>query len=242
MTNRMLHVGAVLALGAAVGCSDTGNLGPGDGMGDVTVTLQRTDVLSASVVAAALEGEITAAPEGKVPMDQVQSLTVTITSIEMLRDCEADEEAGDGDQSNGECAENGGWIPLELDEPVTIDFMALPVPDDSVVVLASGSLPVGDYRNIRLFVQDEFVVFAADITVGNSVFYMDEDYPVEIPSGDNTGIKTDLSFTVTEDGEGNAEEVNLLFDTEATFRGVTATGSGKVILPPVLKAKPKESA
>jgi hypothetical protein len=242
MTNRMLHVGAVLALGAAVGCSDTGNLGPGDGMGDVTVNLQRTEVLSASVVAAALEGEITAAPEGKVPMDQVQSLTITITSIEMLRDCEADEGAGDGTQSDGECAENGGWIPLELDEPVTIDFMALPVPDDSVVVLASGSLPVGDYRNIRLFVRDEFVVFTADITVGNVVFKMGIDHPVVIPSGDKTGIKTDLSFTVTEDDEGNEEEVNLLFDTEATFRGVTATGSGKVMLPPVLKAKPKEAA
>jgi hypothetical protein len=71
---------------------------------------------------------------------------------------------------------------------------------------------------------------------------MGEEYEVVIPSGDNTGIKTDLSFTVTEDGEGNADEVNLLFDAEATFRGVTATGSGKVMLPPVLKAKPKEAA
>jgi len=160
----------------------------------------------------------------------------------MLKDCEADEGAGDGIQSNGECAKNGGWIPFVLDEPLTVDFMALPAPNESPVVIASGSVPVGTYRNVRLFVEDEFVVFSEPFTVGNSVFDMDTEYPVVIPSAEKTGIKTDLTFTVTADNEGNEEEVNLLFDTEATFRGVTATGSGKVMLPPVLKAKPKESA
>ena len=238
MKRRFWSTCVLLTLAAAVGCSDTGNLGPGDGMGDVTVTLQRTEVLSASVVDAA----VTTAPEGRVPGDQVKSLTVTITSIEMLKVCEADEGAGDGIQSNGECAKNGGWIPFVLDEPLTVDFMALPAPNESPVVIASGSVPVGTYRNVRLFVEDEFVVFSEPFTVGNSVFDMDTEYPVVIPSADKTGIKTDLTFTVTADNEGNEEEVNLLFDTEATFRGVTATGSGKVMLPPVLKAQPKESA
>ena len=242
MDKRLSRIGTALALGAVMGCSDTGALGPGEATGDVTVTLQRTAVLSASVVAAALEGEITTAPEGKVPGDQVKSLRVTITSIEMLRDCEADKGACDGIQCDGECTAYGGWILLELNEPVTVDFVALPEPHESPVVIASGSVPVGSYRKVRLFVEDEIVVFAESFTVGNSVYDMDRDYPVTIPSGDKTGIKTDLSFTVAEDAEGNAEEVNLLFDSEATFRGVTATGNGKVMLPPVLKAKPGESA
>lgn len=242
MNRGLGSIGTILVLGAAVACSDTGALGPGDGIGDVTVTLQRTEVLSASVVAAEIYGDITAAPEGNVSADQVKSLRMTIVSIEMLRDCEADDESGDGVQSNGECAENGGWIPFELAEPLTVDFMALPAPDETPVVIGSGSLPVGSYRNVRLFVQDEMVVFSESFTIGNSPFDKDTEYPVEIPSGENTGIKTDLSFTVTEDDDGNEEEVNLLFDTEATFRGVTANGAGRVMLPPVLKAKPGESA
>ena len=129
---------------------------------------------------------------------------------------------------------------IELREAYNV--VVLPEPDESPVVIASGSVPVGSYRKVRLFVQDEIVVFAESVTVGNSVYDMDTEYPVTIPSGDNTGIKTDLSFTVTADEDGNVAEVNLLFDSEATFRGVTATGNGKVMLPPVLKAKPTESA
>jgi hypothetical protein len=237
MNARIWNVGLALAAGALVGCSDVATLGPGDVTGDVTVTLQRTATLSADEVTA----ELAAAPEGKVPGDQITSLTVWITSIEMLRDCEADEGAGDGIQSDGECAENGGWIPLDLEEAVMVDFMALPEPDESPVVIAAGTVPAGSYRNIRLFVEDETVVFAESFTVGNTEYVADKDYPVVIPSGDNTGIKTDLSFTVTEDEEGNEEEVNLLFDTEATLRGVTATGNGRVMLPPVLKVKQEDS-
>jgi hypothetical protein len=234
MNTRFLKTGVMLALGTFLGCSDTSALGPGEATGDVTITLQRTAVLSAGVVAA----EVATAPEGKVPGDQVKSLRVTITSIEMLKECEAD----DGDPADGECDENGGWIALVLDDSVTVDLVALPEPHEPPVVIASGSVLVGSYRKVRLFVQDEIVIFAESFTVGNWAYDMGEEYEVTIPSGDNTGIKTDLSFTVTEDAEGNAEEVNLLFDSEASFRGVTATGNGKVMLPPVLKVKPTDSA
>ncbi|UCG84834.1 MAG: DUF4382 domain-containing protein [Gemmatimonadota bacterium] len=237
---RLAHLGAIiLSLVALAGCSEPTGFVSDGGMGEVTITLQRTGFPPASAVTEP-DGGWAAAPEGRVSGDLVVSLTITITDIQLLRRCE--EEQGEEGEVNGEadpgCTENGGWHALPLDESVTIDLLALPAEDESPAVIASGALPVGDYHNIRLFARDETVVFAESFSIGNSLFDADTEYPVEIPSGEKTGIKTDLALTVVDDGEGNGEEVNLLFDLDATFRGVVATGSGKVMLPPVLKVRP----
>lgn len=225
---------AFVTLLAAVGCSEPAGLGSGSGSGEVTVTLQRAAPPSLSLTAAVDEGAV-AAPEARVPVGIVASLEVTITDVQLLRRC--DDADGDGEPEQ-DC-EEAGWYPLALDDPVTVDLVALPGEDESPVVIASGDLPVGDYHNIRLFVRDETVVFSEAFSVGNSPFDPGTPYPVEIPSAANSGLKTDLTLTVVDDGEGNGEEVSLLFDSEATFRGVVATGSGKVMLPPVLKVRPQ---
>ena len=224
----------VLSFLLATGCSEPTGFGSDVGSGVVTVTLQRA-ALPALNLAAALDDGAVAAPEARVPVGIVASLEVTITDVQLLRRCDEGEEDGEADQD----CEGGGWYPLTLDEPVVVDLVALPGEDEPPVVIAAGDLPVGDYHNIRLFVRDETVVFAEAFSVGNSLFDSDTEYSVEIPSGDNTGLKTDLALTVADDGEGNGEEVNLLFDSAATFRGVVATGSGKVLLPPVLKVRPR---
>ena len=56
-----------------------------------------------------------------------------------------------------------------------------------------------------------------------------------IPSAQNSGIKADIDLAVD---EGNVEDVGLLFDADATFRHVVGTGNGRVLMPPVLKARP----
>ncbi len=87
---------------------------------------------------------------------------------------------------------------------------------------------------VRLLVSGGTIVFDADISVGQFTFAAgNPGYGVTIPSGAQTGLKTDLAFTV---GEGGSTEVNLLFDEGATFQNATATGSGKVILAPVLRS------
>ena len=60
-------------------------------------------------------------------------------------------------------------------------------------------------------------------------------HPVEIPSAQNTGIKADIDLVVEEGAEG---DVGLLFDADATFANVIATGNGRVKMPPVIKVRP----
>jgi hypothetical protein len=121
---------------------------------------------------------------------------------------------------------------IELSEPLTVDLLALPSEEDSAVVIASGTLPEGEYERMRFLVSASWIFLNTGATVGNSTFDPDVSYEVKVPSGSTSGLKTDLSFTVVTD-----TSVNLLFSPIATFENVTATGSGKVILSPVLKAK-----
>lgn len=112
--------------------------------------------------------------------------------------------------------------------------MALPSAFADPLVIAVGAVDAGEYRMVRLLVSGGTIVFEQAVTVGQFTFDPDEPdgYEVTIPSGAQTGLKTDLAFTV---GEGGSTVVNLLFDEGATFQNVTATGSGTVILTPVLR-------
>ncbi len=218
--------------------------GVADGMGDVQVTLQEAtaDVLFQTVTA-----ELTAAPEataGRVPRENVRSLDVTVTGIQILSYCEdAGEQNGDG-----QCEEL--WETLDLgDETFDLDLLNLPSEEEDAIPLAEGTVPLGEYHKIRLFVSKATVTFFEAITVGRSTFsafdadenYDPDDpetetvYDVEISSAQNTGIKADIDLEVTEATEG---DVGLLFDADATFRNVIATGNGRVKMPPVLKVRP----
>jgi len=164
-------------------------------------------------------------------MDAVASLTLTVTGLDLHKRCEEGEEG-----TEDEC-EAGGWQSLTLDTQATIDLMALPTEDQPPVIIAAGTVDPGEYDQVRLFVTDEMIVFLESFTVGQVTYDADVEIDVEIPSGQHTGIKTDLAITVAADGEGNVQDVELLFDPEATFNGVVATGSGTIKLPPVLKAR-----
>ncbi|MCH7473926.1 MAG: DUF4382 domain-containing protein, partial [Gemmatimonadetes bacterium] len=110
------------------------------------------------------------------------------------------------------------------------------------LVIASGAVPVGSYGDVRLFVDQATIRFKVAIDLGVAFsFAADTDYPVTIPSATETGLKTDAEFTVEADAQGDINDVNLLFNPGATFLNVTGTGTGEVILAPVIRARPQQS-
>lgn len=213
----------VLALTAAVaaGCDTVGV----DGTGELKVTMQR--VAGQTGTQTVSGGFASVANGSSKPIDgsNVLSLTVEITSIQFLP-AVADDGADDA----------GSWIFLTI-VPVELDLMALPTVGggEPPLVIAAGRVLAGDYRSVRLFVGDATIVFQAAVSVGQAMFAEAVDHAVTIPSGAETGLKTDLAFTVENDSDGNAQELNLLFDEGATFQNATATGNGTVILSPVLR-------
>ena len=215
-----------------------------DGMGEVQVTLQEAAAEALFNVVAADFASAPEATAGRVDRDLVRSLEVTVTSIQLLPYCEdAGEQLGDG-----QCEDL--WETLDLgDETFDLSLLELPSEDEDAISLGVATVPVGEYHKIRLFISRAEVTFSEDITVGRSTFLAynaDEEFdpdtfaneiihPVEIPSAQNSGIKADIDLVV---GEDDTEPVGLLFDAEATFRNVIATGNGRVKMPPVLKVRP----
>jgi hypothetical protein len=232
-TAVLARLAALAAATALVPGACTDGTGLQYGAAEVRVTLQQaTDAIAAQVVAGPELAPDDAA--GRVPRENVVSLTVTVTGVAILPQCE---EAGEG-SGDGQCEDL--WIPLDLVledgvTGVTLNLMELPSEDASPILLAAADVPEGEYHKVRLFISDAFVVFAEEFTVGQSVFLPGDPIEVEIPSSQNSGIKADIDLVV---GEGNVEDVALLFDADATFRHVVGTGSGRVLMPPVLKARP----
>ena len=225
-THRMRNMGIALAMGALVACGDAG---PGD-VESVDIEMQQTDQMLAQATAGWFAS--VAGTEGQVEVVDpaaVASLMVRITAIEFLP---AVQEGNEDDP--------GAWVSVELGSAVEVDLMALPTAGESPLVIASGAAPVNDYVNVRLFVDQSTIRFATPITLGFAFsFEADTDYTVDIPSGAETGIKTGASFSVTADAEGNVNDVPLLFSPSATFLNVTGTGTGTVILAPVIRGQPE---
>jgi len=208
----------VLATFALAAC---GVLGPSS-TGNVDVTMQQSDAALASAPTgwSAVWGAEDAA--GNISRDTVAALVVKISSVQFL-------------PTTGDPASDAAWVSLDLGSPVVLDLLALPTEGDSPLVIASGSVPVGDYGQLRLFVDSAAIAFKGPINIGGAFsFAASTAYQVDIPSATQTGLKTDIAFTVEE-----GAEVHLLFGPSATFANVTATGNGRVILAPVIRSKPQ---
>ena len=231
--------------GLAIVASACGEVaGVDDGMGEVQVTLQEATAEALFNVVAA---EFANAPEttaGRVPRGEVELLTVTVTGIQILPYCEdAGEQSGDG-----QCEDL--WVPLDLDGEYELDLLTLPSEGSTAFeITAVTAVPEGVYHKIRLFISEAKVAFENTITVGHSTFaaFNTDDgfdplvpttwvtHDVEIPSAQNSGIKADIDIEVV---GTEVTDIGLLFDADATFRNVIATGNGRVLMPPVLKARP----
>lgn len=210
---------AVLIAAFATACGDQSP----EATGNVDVTLAKTDAVIAQVVsgwyASVVAGETSTT---MVDPDTVETLTVRVTTLQFLP------------QGRDE-ADNGAWVTLDLDEPALLDLMALPSEDASPIVIASGTVEVGTYANVRLFTDSASIRFKGPITVGAAItFEGGVDHLVEIPSGEQTGINTNATFTVEADAADNVNDVNLLFSSGSTLQNVTATGNDRVIMTPVI--------
>lgn len=238
-----LIVASVVAVAGA--CSDsTGSRA----MGSVEVTMQQ---ISDPFASSGAELQLSLTPSeatARVDKDAVDSLFVWVTRIGFLPvdsmgtdSTDADSTAADSTQSDTtdtDADDQYPWIWMDLDSVIRIDLMALPSDTDSVVVIGAGAVPAGDYRKVRMIVDDASVYFKQMISVGNREYDIDTEHHVDVPSGAQSGLKTDLAFTVAADETtGDPTAVNLLFDPNMTFDKVTATGSGKLKITPVLKSR-----
>ena len=113
---------------------------------------------------------------------------------------------------------NGGWIVIN-NTTATYDLLLLR--NGASVVLGDHPLDAGHYTQIRLI-----------IGTGSNVVVDGVTYPLEIPSGEQTGVKLNHAFVIE---DGLLYELLLDFDAE---RSIVVTGNGQYKLKPVIRVTP----
>jgi hypothetical protein len=183
-------------------------------------------------------GEEVAAP---IDLTNVRCLRVLITGVHLLP---VPPDNGDPDPNSDA---DGGWVRLDV-EPVEVDLINLPT--DPLVIAFDPDVPAGEYHRLRFITGEEnWIYFATGFEVGRAQYHdnpdlgPDEDScvdpdPVRVPSGPQTGLKTDIALTVPDLVDNEVREVELFFDESTTIRNAVATGSGTVNLTPVLLSRP----
>ncbi len=190
-------------------------------------------------------------PPHRGPIDPslVDSLMVTVTRVEVLPDPQHFQfgdrfawggpnkgQGGHGQHRFGDGTYDGDWYSLEVVGDGRLDLMHLPAETESGLVIAAGEIPPGVYSHLRLFVRDAMIWFNTAIERPNGVlFEPDVGYEVVIPSVEETGIKTRMDLEVPEGGG----EIVLVFDNADMMARAVATGSGEIMVPPVLWSKPR---
>lgn len=235
---RRVRLGLCTLLGLALAGCD-GGTAPGVGRLDVVMS-QTSSELAASVVL----GANSAAALAGVPLESVESILVTVDRIEVHRVGSEEEEQTGGEASGAEGSEGEGgngteggeevggpWISVDLvDGGVTVDLMGM-----SPQEIASDAVPGGTYNQLRLFFSSSTIIFSEDVTVGGADPYLAGTvYDLEIPSGDNTGIKVQTGFFEVSSGE--TETVELVVDLANSVKNVTANQS-RIKMTPVIVAR-----
>jgi hypothetical protein len=113
---------------------------------------------------------------------------------------------------------NSGWFVIN-NNSATYDLLLLR--NGASVVLGDHPLDAGRYTQIRLI-----------IGTGSNVVVDGVTYPLEIPSGEQTGVKLNHSFVIE---DGLLYELLLDFDAE---RSIVVTGNGQYKLKPVIRVTP----
>lgn len=202
---------ATVAIGA---CDDATG---GDDTGQARVFMSAANLAGgAAEVAANATGEM-----GSLRVSQIDSMFVRITGVSALR-------------SNADTSEtSGGWVSIQLADSggKRINLLRLPAMGGDSMSLARGELEPGTYKNIRLTFDSASasVMLKEDVTVGNHVFLKSTLYPLRVPSG---VIKIPTAgFVISEDSTSG---VNLVFDAGTSVDRITATGSGRLQMSPVI--------
>jgi len=136
--------------------------------------------------------------------------------------------------------ETGGWVTLpELDLPQTVNLLELV--NGVMLDLGIAELEAGHYNQMRLILEDSEEVPDPQDPPGNNILgkahpyfnYLvdadDNEIPLKVPSGGNTGIKLVNGFVIVAD---RANELVLDFDAH---RSIVTKGNGNYGLKPTIK-------
>jgi hypothetical protein len=243
-TGRLCVAGPLASLLIAAACSDSAITAPTSPVTATIAVSQESFTVSATrAVLTALASA--AGPFASLDPASVDSLFVTVTRVEVLPDSALylqwrhemrERFAGDTMEARvnpawGSLAAD--WYRFDVVGSGRIDLVHLPTTAGTGLLLASADVPPGVYAHARLFVSGATIWFHTPVDAGAYTFAADTGYTVTIPSADSTGIKTDAGFTVP-DGGGTIE---LAFDPGAAIRNASATGTGTVVLTPVLRSR-----
>ena len=195
-------VAALTALLAACGTAAPGGSSPTQGApGAVRVAM--TDTAGPAALAAPAVGA-------------VAKLVVNVERVELAGKDGATVAFEKGDDALEALDADGDGYP-------DVDLMALA---GKTVELLDGAVPAGTYSQVRVFAPGE-----GSGSKGVYAVIGTDDVALEIPSGEQTGLKLVAGgeFTVS---EGAATSVTLDFDAK---RSLVATGSGRLMLKPVVR-------
>lgn len=115
---------------------------------------------------------------------------------------------------------NNGWVVINNNAAI---YDLLKLKNGVTAIIGNSSLGIGHYSQIRLI-----------IGTGSNIVVDGVTYPLEIPSGEQTGIKLNHEFEIQ---EGLNYELFLDFDAELS---ILLTGSGQYIMNPVIRIIPAE--
>jgi hypothetical protein len=224
ITHRLVQVSvASIAMIALSGCS--GSTQPESGQLDVV--LGAGSGVSGSLVA--VDGAA-ASNQAGVPLDVVESIEVTVTSIQVHRVGSDDDGEGEGEGEGEGDDDDGGespWVAVTLaDGGTTVNLVGM-----SPQTVASGDVPAGTYNQIRLFISFATIVFSEAVTVGGTTYDAGTVYDLVIPSSQNSGIKVKTGhFDIA---GGDTETVGLVVDLAESVKNVTAN-QNRVKMTPVI--------
>lgn len=124
------------------------------------------------------------------------------------------------------------WYTLNVSGSGHLNLLALPTDTTNGLVLASGTLPVGEYGAARLIISSAKIYFDTVITVaGGFTFQPNTAYDVIFPTHDSImGIMTNAGFTLSTAGAN----VVLAFDPRAMIGNAIVSNTGQIIVRPSL--------
>ncbi len=230
------RLGSVLLASAIVLVSACGEPTSSQATGPLRVTLQK------SAVPAGVAGAFLASVSGgaaAIDLSNVMCLEVEITGVHLLPVPPENEDPEMQEENDAE------WVRLAFDPSITVDLLALPGEgEDPIEILFDPNVTAGDYRKLRLITGDDNAIyFGEGFEVGQTQYAGNDtddcvtSHPVNVPSGSQTGLKTDVVVSVGDPVDGT-QSVGLLFDEDTSVRNASATGTGTVNLNPVLRTRP----
>ncbi len=200
---------AALTAVSLAACGDNSSpSGPETTQAPFTVVMEPQSAASAASIA----GSTLAA--ARLPLSNVTSITLPLGVVEA--------------HTVGSTGSDAWVAAGAVDEDV--DLLALP---SDGITLVDSSLPEGSYDALRFYLTgDPTITLNQSVQVGRTTFEAGS-HTLVIPSADQNGIRLAADFTVDAAGQ----VLTVLVDDQATVNHVTATGSGRLMIAPVLNVR-----